>query len=113
MLFVNGIQGDLLGVDTTDDPRFALLLLDGVDVPIVVRMLSVRPSQLVEMLACPGFDNFGVPANFDVAGCVVWIDNQQGNFGVGQYIPAFLALAGGVDTGTLAIVVAPDQADCG
>src|SRR5689334_6936781 len=105
---MNRVQGDLLGVNAANDAGFVLLLLHRVDISIVVRMIGVRPRQLVKMIERPGLDELGVPADFDVTGSILWIDDQQAHVWVGLHVPAFLSLTSRVEAYTLAILVAPD-----
>src|SRR6266511_5841847 len=107
---MNRIQRDFAGVDAADNSRFTLLLLYWKDVPIVVRMLSVLPRNPIEVIERSRFNELSFPTDFDVARCILGIDDQQGHFGVGPHVPAFLAFTGRVDAGTLAILVAPYQA---
>jgi hypothetical protein len=111
--FMNSIQSDFSGMDAANDPRFLGLLFDRIDIPIVVWMAGVLPGNLVQVLKRPILNKLNFPTDFNIAGSIFRIHNQQGDFGVGHHVLAFLPLLGCIDASACSIIVTPDQAGLG
>jgi hypothetical protein len=96
-------------MDAADDARFFALLFDRIDLPIVLWVVGVLSGDLVQVFEGTILDNLSLPAGFDVPCGIFRVHNQQGDPGVGHHVPAFLALAGCIDTSAFSIKVTPYQ----
>lgn len=86
--------------------------MDGVRVDVAVEpgMAGVLSGQLVQMRDGSLFYEFHIAANFDVARGVVGVDDEERDARVAAHVAPFAAFGGGVDASTLAVEVAPHEA---